>query len=80
MMLSSVDLPQPDGPTMQRNSEASMSKLTSLTPGTLPPGRIVDQRYVADFDMHQGPSGRRRRRYYNFAFGEKRDSGRDTGL
>ena len=37
-MLSSVDLPQPDGPTMQRNSEASMLKLTSLTPGTLPPG------------------------------------------
>ncbi len=38
MMLSSVDLPQPDGPTMQTNSEAPMSKLTSLTPGTCPDG------------------------------------------
>ena len=38
IMLSKVDLPQPDGPTMQTNSEASMLKLTSLTPGTLPPG------------------------------------------
>ncbi len=37
-MLSSVDLPQPDGPTMQTNSDAPMFKLTSLTPGTLPPG------------------------------------------
>ena len=38
MMLSSVDLPQPDGPTMQTNSEAPILKLTFLTPGTLPPG------------------------------------------
>jgi hypothetical protein len=38
IMLSSVDLPQPDGPTMQTNSEAPIFKLTSLTPGTLPPG------------------------------------------
>ena len=38
MMLSSVDLPQPLGPTMQRNSEASMSKLTVSTPGTRPLG------------------------------------------
>jgi len=38
IMLSRVDLPQPDGPTMQRNSEGAILKLTSLTPGTLPPG------------------------------------------
>src|SRR5262249_60393752 len=40
MILSSVDLPQPEGPTMQRNSEASMSKLTPATPGTSPAGEI----------------------------------------
>src|SRR5262245_15651742 len=49
MTLSSVDLPQPEGPTMHRNSEASMSKLTPATP--LPGGRVVDERDVADFDM-----------------------------
>ncbi len=38
MMLSSVDLPQPLGPTMQRNSDASMPKLTPWTPGTEPAG------------------------------------------
>src|SRR5215467_16293473 len=38
MTLSSVDLPQPEGPTMHRNSEASMSKLTPATPGTSPAG------------------------------------------
>jgi len=38
MILSSVDLPQPDGPTMQTNSEGSILMLTSLTPGTLPLG------------------------------------------
>ena len=38
MMLSSVDLPHPLGPTMQRNSEAAMPKLTPRTPGTVPPG------------------------------------------
>src|SRR5262245_30860550 len=51
MTLSSVDLPQPEGPTMQRNSEASMSKLTPATPGDLPGGRVVDEGDVADFDM-----------------------------
>ena len=38
MMLSKVDLPQPDGPTMQTNSDGAMVKLMSLTPCTLPPG------------------------------------------
>ena len=38
MMLSSVDLPQPLGPTIQRNSEASMLKLTVSTAGTRPEG------------------------------------------
>ena len=37
-MFSKVDLPQPDGPTIQRNSDGSMLKLTSLTPGTVPDG------------------------------------------
>ena len=41
IMLSKVDLPQPDGPTMQRNSEASILKLTSLTPA---PGRRACRR------------------------------------
>jgi hypothetical protein len=31
-------LPHPLGPTMQRNSEASMPKLTPRTPGTAPLG------------------------------------------
>ena len=53
MMLSSVDLPQPDGPTMQRNSERSMSKLDVLDAGDLAGGRVVDQRDIADFD-HAG--------------------------
>src|SRR5712692_4046737 len=38
MILSSVDFPQPEGPTMQRNSEASILKLTPSTPGTRPEG------------------------------------------
>jgi hypothetical protein len=38
MMLSSVDLPQPLGPTMQMNSEAAMSKLTVSTACTRPDG------------------------------------------
>ena len=38
MMLSSVDLPQPDGPTMQRNSDCSMLKLALCTPVTWPAG------------------------------------------
>jgi len=37
-MLSKVDLPQPLGPTMHRNSDGSMPKLTSATPGTRPAG------------------------------------------
>src|SRR3990172_9859084 len=38
MMLSSVVLPQPLGPTMQRNSEGAVAKLTPRTPGTRPLG------------------------------------------
>ena len=38
MMLSNVDLPQPDGPTMQRNSDCSMLKLALWTPVTWPAG------------------------------------------
>ena len=38
MMLSSVVLPQPDGPTRQRNSDCSMSKLAPSTPATRPAG------------------------------------------
>ena len=38
MILSSVDLPQPLGPTMQTNSDASIAKLTPRTPGTVPLG------------------------------------------
>src|SRR5689334_23332187 len=38
MILRRVVLPQPLGPTMHRNSDASMLKLTSSTPGTRPPG------------------------------------------
>ena len=38
MMLSSVDFPHPDGPTMQRNSDWSMLKLALLTPATWPAG------------------------------------------
>ena len=38
MMLSSVDLPQPLGPTRQRNSDCSMSKLARSTPVTRPAG------------------------------------------
>src|SRR5690348_15537361 len=38
MMLRSVDLPQPDGPTRHRNCDCSMSKLTPSTPVTLPEG------------------------------------------
>ncbi len=38
MMLRSVDLPHPLGPTTQRNSDASMAKLTPRTPGTTRPG------------------------------------------
>src|SRR4051812_7153499 len=38
MMLSKVDLPHPLGPTMQRNSEASMAKVAPSTPRTRPAG------------------------------------------
>ena len=38
MMFRSVDLPQPDGPTMQRNSDSSMLKRALLTPTTRPAG------------------------------------------
>jgi hypothetical protein len=38
MIFKSVDLPQPLGPTMQRNSELSMPKLTPWTAGTAPLG------------------------------------------
>ena len=38
MMLSNVDLPHPDGPTMQMNSDCSMLKLALLTPATRPAG------------------------------------------
>ena len=38
MMLSSVVLPQPDGPTRQTNSDCSISKLTPSTPATRPAG------------------------------------------
>ena len=38
MMLSSVDLPHPEGPTMQRNSDAAIEKLTPCTPVTEPLG------------------------------------------
>src|SRR5215472_8749905 len=37
-MFKSVDLPHPLGPTMQRNSEDSMPKLTPWTAGTAPLG------------------------------------------
>jgi len=37
-MLSKVDFPQPDCPTMHRNSEASTLKLTCSTAVTLPEG------------------------------------------
>ena len=36
--LSKVDLPQPDGPTMQTNSDALMPNDTPCTPVTLPAG------------------------------------------
>jgi hypothetical protein len=38
MMLSSVDLPQPLGPTMQTNSDYSMLKEALWTPATRPAG------------------------------------------
>jgi hypothetical protein len=38
MMLSSVDFPQPLGPTKHTNSDCSMSKLALATPGTRPAG------------------------------------------
>jgi hypothetical protein len=37
-IFKSVDLPHPLGPTMQRNSEVSMPKLTPWTAGTAPLG------------------------------------------
>ena len=51
MMLSSVDLPQPDGPTMQRNSDALDAEADVLDAGDPAGGRVVDERDVADFDM-----------------------------
>ena len=39
MANSSVDLPQPDSPTMPRNSPAARSKLTSSTARTVPRSR-----------------------------------------
>jgi hypothetical protein len=38
MMLSIVDLPQPLGPTRQRNSDGLMEKLTSSSAFTAPAG------------------------------------------
>ena len=40
MVLSSVDLPQPEGPTMQRNSPFATSRLMSFSTGVLLPSRV----------------------------------------
>ena len=53
MMLSSVDLPQPDGPTMQRNSDCSILKL--VRSARRPPGRPACHRPARRRGFRYGP-------------------------
>ena len=54
MMLSSVDLPQPLGPTMQRNSEVSMRETDAANARNRACRRVVIERNVACLDMGHG--------------------------
>jgi len=48
MLLSSVVLPQPDGPRAEETLPPSMWKLTPATPAPVPARRIVSGEDVAD--------------------------------
>ena len=62
MMLSSVDLPQPDGPSRATNSSGSTARSTWLSATTSRPRRSrVGLRHALDDDAHPSAAARRKR-------------------
>ena len=57
MMFMSVLLPDPDGPTIARNSPCSTRRSASRSAGTVEPAHVVDPAGRPDLDDRDRPAG-----------------------